>query len=57
MLEGGALRTSFPGPWGPFHVAVTSRGIARFSSLLAEMLHDVEPKVSRVFESTALTTT
>ena len=28
MLEGGALRTSFPGPWGPFHVAVTSRGIA-----------------------------
>ena len=27
MLEGGALRTSFPGPWGPFHVAVTSRGI------------------------------
>lgn len=28
MLETGALRTSFPGPWGPFHVAVTSRGIA-----------------------------
>jgi methylated-DNA-[protein]-cysteine S-methyltransferase len=27
MLDGGAIRTSFPGPWGPFHAAVTSRGI------------------------------
>jgi methylated-DNA-[protein]-cysteine S-methyltransferase len=27
MSEEGAIRTSFPGPWGPFHVAVTSRGI------------------------------
>ena len=27
MLEGGAIRTSFPGPWGPFQAAVTSRGI------------------------------
>jgi methylated-DNA-[protein]-cysteine S-methyltransferase len=27
MLDGGAIRTSIPGPWGPFHVAVTMRGI------------------------------
>jgi methylated-DNA-[protein]-cysteine S-methyltransferase len=27
MLEGGAIRTSFPGPWGPFHVAMSTRGI------------------------------
>jgi methylated-DNA-[protein]-cysteine S-methyltransferase len=27
MLDGGAIRTSFPGPWGPFHVAVSTRGI------------------------------
>lgn len=27
MLEAGAIRTSFPGLWGPFHVAVTSGGV------------------------------
>lgn len=27
MFDGGAIRTSIPGPWGPFHVAVTTRGI------------------------------
>jgi methylated-DNA-[protein]-cysteine S-methyltransferase len=27
MLEDGAIRTSFPGPWGPFHVAMSTRGI------------------------------
>src|SRR5436190_18562367 len=27
MLEQGAVRTSIPGPWGPFHLAATTRGI------------------------------
>jgi O-6-methylguanine DNA methyltransferase len=27
MSGQGAIRMSFPGPWGPFHVAATSRGI------------------------------
>jgi methylated-DNA-[protein]-cysteine S-methyltransferase len=27
MLEDGAIRTSFPGPWGPFRVAMSTRGI------------------------------
>ena len=35
---------------------VTSRA-SPFPPLFAEMLHDVEPKVGRVFESTACTTT
>jgi len=27
VLEGGAITTSFPGPWGPFHVAISTRGV------------------------------
>ena len=27
MFDDGAIWTSIPGPWGPFHVAVTMRGI------------------------------
>ena len=27
MLDDGAIRTSFPGAWGPFHVAASTRGI------------------------------
>jgi methylated-DNA-[protein]-cysteine S-methyltransferase len=27
MRELGAIRTSIPGPWGPFHLAATERGV------------------------------
>lgn len=36
MSDDAAIRTTIPGPWGPFHLAATDRGIAALSWLTTD---------------------
>jgi methylated-DNA-[protein]-cysteine S-methyltransferase len=40
MPERAAIRTSIPGPWGPFHVAATDRGIVAVQWLTTEAMFE-----------------
>jgi methylated-DNA-[protein]-cysteine S-methyltransferase len=40
MVEPDAARTSIPGPWGPFQIAATERGIAAVGWLTTESAFD-----------------
>jgi methylated-DNA-[protein]-cysteine S-methyltransferase len=60
MPDRSAIYTTIPGPWGPFHVAATDRGVvaiewlttdAAFTASLARRLGDrVEPATEAVLE-------
>jgi methylated-DNA-[protein]-cysteine S-methyltransferase len=36
MPERSAIRTTIPGPWGPFHVAATDRGVVAIEWLMTD---------------------
>ena len=40
MPERAAIRTTIPGPWGPFHLAATERGVVAVAWLTAEPAFD-----------------
>jgi methylated-DNA-[protein]-cysteine S-methyltransferase len=40
MRESVAIRTTVPGPWGPFHVAATDRGIVAIEYLTTDAAFD-----------------
>jgi methylated-DNA-[protein]-cysteine S-methyltransferase len=40
MVEPGAARTSIPGPWGPFQIAATGRGVVALAWLTTESAFD-----------------
>ena len=42
MPDAAAIRTTIPGPWGPFHLAATERGVAAVAWLTTESAFDAE---------------
>jgi methylated-DNA-[protein]-cysteine S-methyltransferase len=42
MADHAAIRTTIPGPWGPFHLAATDRGIVAVSWLTTEAAFEAE---------------
>jgi methylated-DNA-[protein]-cysteine S-methyltransferase len=42
MPERGAIRTTIPGPWGPFHVAATEDGVVAVAWLTTEPAFDAD---------------
>src|ERR1700675_4056770 len=42
MHELGAIQATIPGPWGPFHVAATARGIVAISWLTTDDAFEAE---------------
>ena len=44
MLERAALRATIPGPWGPFHVAVTDRGVVAVAWLTTDEAFEADAR-------------
>lgn len=42
MPEGDVIRTTIPGPWGPFHLAATERGVVAVAWLTTEPAFDAD---------------
>ena len=42
MPESAVIRTTIPGPWGPFHLAATERGVVAVAWLTTEAAFDAD---------------
>jgi len=42
VAESGVVRTTIPGPWGPFHLAATRRGIVAIGWMTTETAFDAD---------------
>jgi hypothetical protein len=42
MPDNAVIRTTIPGPWGPFHLAATDRGVVAVAWLTTEAAFDAE---------------
>ena len=42
MPDNAVIRTTIPGPWGPFHLAATDRGVVAVAWLTTEPAFDAE---------------
>lgn len=42
MPDSPVIRTTIPGPWGPFHIAATERGVVAVAWLITEPAFDTE---------------